>query len=515
MKRNNIVLVGLGLFVVIQIVLFLISGLISGGAQPKESETSAPLGLFGSVRPISCDITANGAIPDDEIDDRAAIQATIDACDSTFVPRGTYMISRSGSNFYGLRLISGKRLHGSNYMVSTLKQTPGIANSVRLIYVDGSDIVVEGLTLDGNRANQTVQEHRHGLFIQNSTNVIVRDVRAQEFTGDGFYLYLNNNNLSFDAVHGLSNTRNGLSLGASSTQVMVRGSFFRRNNAQQIDSEPGGTQVVQKITITGNVMDDEGQSPNGIALTLSGDTALTPLGHEWTVSNNIINGSVIAFQIYGATITGNVSTNATTNPCMKFRDRVERIVYANNFCKLTQYVSAGAVQVLGTTASNIVSDIIISGNIIDTSSVADARQFGIAASGAVGALAIRNNLLIGPGVTDAATSHAGSGIYLRATVTGTSFRWAQITGNYVRNFGRYGVSVWGGGSGNLARFNMLDVTDNYFDDTSSPTAAQVMGVSLNLDGHSAAENYRTTGNLKFGNVVTLVGNCPGGGCNNL
>jgi len=70
---------------------------------------------------------------------------------------------------------------------------PVLAGSVCCVYTDANAThwSIVDLTLDGNKANQTVNEHRHGIFINTgSTDGLLLRTRFQNFTGDGVYHYV-------------------------------------------------------------------------------------------------------------------------------------------------------------------------------------------------------------------------------------------------------------------------------------------------------------------------------------
>ncbi len=135
-------------------------------------------------------------------------------------------------------------------------------------------------------------------------------VTARNFTGDGFYLYTGATRSRFFDVIAIGNDRNGLTLGAMVDGTLRGRQSLRRQPArQQVDSEPGGTNMVTNTTITRCVLDGAGVS-NEYALTVSG-TPSTP-GHDWVIIGNEINGGVFVVWADHVLIAGNTGVNPTT-----------------------------------------------------------------------------------------------------------------------------------------------------------------------------------------------------------
>ena len=73
-------------------------------------------------------------------------------------------------------------------VLTVLVQAANAEPSERLFNTAGDGIVFENLVLDGNRAVQTADEHRAGIFVRHANTIII-NVRSHHFTGDGFYLF--------------------------------------------------------------------------------------------------------------------------------------------------------------------------------------------------------------------------------------------------------------------------------------------------------------------------------------
>lgn len=436
-------------------------------------------------------ITDFGAIGDGVTDDRAAIQAALDACaDGTVVvPLGTFAVGK-GAGFWCLRIPSGTRLAG----LGTLRQLP-VPASVRLLQVEAPGVTIDGVTLDGAKDTQTVDEHRSGVFATGAIGLVLRGVTAQNFTGDGFYIYNHSDNVTVDGVTATGNARNGLTLGGLTTGTTITGSRFAGNGAQQLDSEPGVGWAVNDVEISDCVIDVAGVSTE-FALTVSGSSS-TARSARWSVHDNVINGAINVVWADDVEIRGNGGVNATTHPAVTLWRTTNRVSIVGNRWTQTQNTvdSLSAIYVGGTGVGSVSSRVYVAGNVIVV--LNRAKSFGVRAEG-FHDLIVEDNLLVGPGLVG-----GYAGIWLRATIIGDDVRSAVVRRNRVYDWGGQAVSVSGNGA---AVFRLLDVSDNVFADGAGTMTA---GMSLD-DGTGCARDVRQSGNMALGGVATMVARAPAG-----
>lgn len=237
-----------------------------------------------------------GATGGNTTDDTNAFQAAIDALPqngankggTVWVPAGTYYIRTDlkdvgGNEVSGncIRLRSNMRLLLSPYAHLRQISTSGAAGALILAYhvqdveisgqISGSDTseIVGDLETHGT----TVGESNHGVKINYSQRVTIRDIKARDFWGDGFYVGGMDNSLpkcfdvDIDNVTGIRNRRQGLSI-TEADSVEVWDSEFRSTGRLHgtapkagIDVEPGsGTNkyrtasniLIQNCTIKDN-----------------------------------------------------------------------------------------------------------------------------------------------------------------------------------------------------------------------------------------------------------------------
>lgn len=454
------------------------------------------------IASATCDVTAFGATGNGTTDDRAAIQAAINACASSgdrdvYLPSGTYLVTQAGTAFFNLNVPSGIRIRGASQSSTMIKQAAGMGDSVRILQLTGDDIHVEDMTLDGNKANQAANEHRAGTFATSTNRLVIENVTSQNFNGDGFYLFTNANQSTLRNVYATGNTRNGMTLGANATGAMVTASRFIGNGVQQVDSEPGAGSTVNQVSITGCVLDGAGVS-NDYALTVSGSGS-TSRSYGWSVAGNTINGGIFVVWGEGIEIVGNTGINPTTKASVTaYRKSVNVSIVGNDF-RMTQtsVTGLGGISVIGTGATDTPERIVIANN---SMKMDFASSYGVLATGAV-SLTVTGNQLRGSG----AASAGYAGVFVRPTIVAEDFRSAVITNNTISDFGQYGVKI----NGNLtARLLALDISHNMFDDDSvTPTMTTAMFLD---DSTGAAKQISMIGNQLLGGVATAVTNYPAG-----
>lgn len=444
---------------------------------------------------------------------RAAIQAAIDACAASgdldvYIPTGTYVLSQSPAGQWNLKVPSKLRLRGASQSGVVLQQANQTGGSVPVLFITGDDIHIEDMTLDGNKAQQTVEEHRHGTFAFTTNRLVIQNVTARNFTGDGFYFYNEANQSIVRNVIATGNVRNGLTFGGNSNGASVTGSQFIGNGVQQIDSEPVGTNTVNNITITDCTLDATGGS-GAYVLTVSGPGSASR-STGWKVAGNTLNGGTLMVWVDNVLFANNTGINATPRPSVETQARVVNISIIGNNFHLTQpllVANQAGILIAGSAADNMAEGVVIANNTVQ---IDDPNAFGVQATGVV-SVRITNNRLRGAGVASAPYA----GINVRAAVPTVDFRTAVIAGNTIANFGQFGISV----DGNLdAKLLSLDVLDNIMDnDTTTPS--MTIGIRLSDDANPAKQISMFGNQFLRGvslpiyhypqNAIVLIGGSPG------
>ena len=406
----------------------------------------------------------------------------------------TYTLSPSPDGFFSLDIPANTHLRGAGPGKTILQLTPHAGASVRLLHASGSNIIIENLTLDGNKSQQTKDAQRHGVFAEKTTNLSIHDVVAQNFSGDGIYLFDGVKDTKVTDVSALANDRNGLTLGANVDGTTLLRDRFIGNKAQQVDSEPGGTGVVSHTVVRECVLDGDGRS-NDYVLTISGTGEAQ--GHDWTVVDNTIKGAIFVVWAKHVVIEENRISNATPKSAISIYRTSENISVTTNRIQQTQRKAKAlaAVSVIGTGVGQAPSHISISANDL-TITYEDA--YGVLAEGAVD-VEITHNHLQGAGRPSALFA----GIYLRATSAQEAFREAKITGNTIKDFGDRGISIHGNGD---AKLLSVEIADNQFQNDSGQAPMRT-AISLD-DGNGAAVSVSLHRNVMTKGVSNAVINRP-------
>jgi hypothetical protein len=433
-------------------------------------------------------------------DDRAAIQAAIDACaaagnGTVYIPNGTYRLTQ-GAGFYCLLVPAGVILRGQSRAGTILKQAASIADSVRLLYLQGDSPAVIELTLDGNKANNSTQEHRHGIFVDGATRSRVERVTAQNFTGDGFYLYNDADYSLFIDCYATANERNGLTFGGSGQDgCNILGGQYIGNAVQQIDFEPGGP--VTNVNISGVVL--EGGGSTDFVLTISGFSR-TSRSRGITVSNCTLNGPVFVVWADDVSFVGchGVCTD-TEKAHLKIYRRCDGVTSSDCHWRSTANVSAApcTIHIEGTDNTNgdLASEVRITGGTIRC----DVAGFGVLATGV-------SDIKIDSDIVGAGTVSPGYwGVYVRTTLADWPVRSARVSGK-IKNFGSGAVAFAGSGAAQI-----LDANVSLCGFDSDVASVQPIGVSFNVDGSNAVQQATWIGNGCTGNTTTEISDYPSSG----
>jgi len=227
-----------------------------------------------SVNAERSNIQEFGATPNDESDDTLAILKALAACDKAgggevFVPAGTYMISRQGSESPILELPSNTTLLGEG-AASILKFDPKVnqTNFWRMMGVSSKDcrnLTVRDLHLDGSNTFKSYEpgktpEHNHGMFFYRKEgvieNVTIQNCLVENFSGDCIGLGLGCRNMTIRNVTMKNFVRQGIQMGGGNgaRDYLVTG-------CQDLEGEvkPGGSTIhvehargLQNVIIAGN-----------------------------------------------------------------------------------------------------------------------------------------------------------------------------------------------------------------------------------------------------------------------
>ncbi len=228
--------------------------------------------LFTVLNPISATVinvrnAPYSAVGDGKTDDTDAIQNAVNAAgtnDTVFIPSGTYRVKafRDQTNAYGILLKKQMTLRLDPG--ATLVAIPNASGLYAIILAKGVDhINIIGGTLKGDFLNghtDTGGQWGEGISIYNSNHLVIKDVKAQNCWGDGFYVSVSCTDIQFCQVIADTNRRSGMSV-TSVDRMGVYGSTFSNsagytessvfNCGSGMDVEPNANETVKVLTIMG------------------------------------------------------------------------------------------------------------------------------------------------------------------------------------------------------------------------------------------------------------------------
>jgi hypothetical protein len=454
-----------------------------------------------SAAPSVVNVRSFGALGNGIVDDRPAITAAIAAAgpDGTiYLPNGTYLVTQNPGHYWDFYPLPGQSFVGETRDNAVIQMAPNQGQSVQMFWVqDAPDVTFQSLTLEGNKAQQTVDPHRAGIFAKKSPRLKLRSVTAQHFSGDGTEIYDGSDDPSVYGCIFVGNDRNGLTMGGGTSGGMFSHNAFISNAAQQFDSEGA---PVHNVTLISNLFDGLGAS-NDYVLTMTGMGAGDQLSFNWTVTDNTVNGSALMVWISGVVYARNTGTNATNKPSVRVYRTTDKIRIEDNNLTTTlpgSFDEAAMVYVTGTGVGQSPVGVVIARNTLTSS----AANNGITAIGA-NDVVIEDNVITGTGVAQ----NWQAGIFLRAVKSDVPLVSATIQRNTISSFGDMGIRLGGSGSGDTAaRLLSVSITDNTFSSgTSSMSRAMYLG-----DDPATVRKVTQFGNTIGGGTSTMVSHPPGG-----
>ena len=397
--------------------LIVIFSILSGCKVNKE---------FVSAKMVS--VNDFGAKANDGIDDTKNIQDALNHLDTIGggmlnIPEGTFIISRKSPQKAGcIYLPSNVQIVGAGQKKTILKLQTKQGNYTRLIYIKGEkNVSLSRLTIDGNRWEQpkpeAPNEHLHGIFIDSSIDVLIRDCTFQNTGGDGILIHgprVQSKNITIRNCAFKDNRRNGITLGSGFNGVVIDSCYFEATNiyGSPIDSEPDNGKC-ENAKFTNNIVVSNKKNPT--LITLGGHVPV--VGYE--VSNNKLeNCGLHLVRAYDAEIFNNeISVKGKRTPGIKSIYVSKNIDIYNN----TIHSEADGIQLIATNQSHP-SDFIIRNNTIEVS-----RE------GAVGVRiqGTKNVEIKENGITSIFPKGSNIGLYVRSTRDVDNIK---ISGNKIKNF---------------------------------------------------------------------------------
>jgi hypothetical protein len=234
-------------------------------------------------------VKSYGATGDGVTDDTTAIRAAVSDGSLLYFPPGTYLVDPDvGTGIFQFAAIDGVHLKGNNATIKS-KAGTGVYGSNTLAFTDCDNVLIEGLTIDCNKANQT--GGYNAIRFYGGNYITVRDCILLNAKQDGLYfrgsspalLSTYPDNILVDNVYIDGAKRNGLSVVGAKTIRITNSSFINTYgespsagiDLEPNDSDPFGIQtaIISNCLFEGN---------DGWGCVVTGDDAANPGETPWT-----------------------------------------------------------------------------------------------------------------------------------------------------------------------------------------------------------------------------------------
>ncbi len=411
------------------------------------------------------DYGGGGAKGDGSNDDRAAMQAAIDAAGDrgggiVYLPPGTFVVSRRGGSgpdsLSCLEMRTGVSLVGAGQDATTIKlASAGYDDDVYVVRAQGdtNDVTVEDVTIDGNQDGNKQSEHQHGIFLERVARAEIRGVSLVKAWGDGIYLHDGATETLIESCRIEQNHRNAITVNGAISHARIHRSTIVGRADQAIDFETGSPGLDFSIEANYILM----EKPVEYAVSLAGGDRVRFL------NNYVQQGGVF---VYGCarSIVAHNSIEAGTGHCIHVYRSVDGgAIVQSNFL----HCEGSETLLVAGTSDHQPAHVVIDGNIVDQRST----SWALAVEGARGVQIVRNRIL-GNGTSQ-------GGVRVRSTLDVDS---AMVSDNYFENLD----GPWLDAAATRA-FGILTATNNTVTDTQNPPTTKAYAVDKSI-GSALVEN---------------------------
>ncbi len=448
-----------------------------------------------------------GAVGDGVTDDSAVIRSVIalavaDGGGSVYFPTGTFLVSAEGINAWCLNIPSNVRITGQTKENSVIKMADGQAGFTRVLYTATTeDVWIMNLCIDGNKANQTVEEHRAGIFATlGAKRLTISNVWSHDNSGDGIGIHGQCEDIIVYNCRCEDNDRSGVAIhGGDQNRVTVRNCQLINNVAQQLDTEFDPGSPAQNITVEGCHL----VSLTDYAMTISGIDQ-DQQSDGFVIENNLIEGPV--FMVWAKNVrfeNNKILTRAddTTIPLDIFH-HCENVIVKDNYIEYNATSEAinprCIVAITGPTGdpADKPTNITLRGNILVTTQECD----GIYIS-SMHSATIEDNLIVGTATTTL------FGIELRPTDADADLQMYSVViqGNHIIDFTKGIVASCLTGAETLKSLVVLNNTFEKVDNTGFTIC-----LDLDADNNHCIRKATVLGNTSLGGITSMFGGSYGG-----
>jgi hypothetical protein len=201
-----------------------------------------PLGAAVTKMPFfnvrSYGATGGGIVDDTIAVNNAGAAAFAAGGGTVYFPNGTYLVSEYLGAFQTIKMMTGVSWLGQSregvVIITAANQRASVRGFSNQAGTAISDFIIENLTYDGNKINQSIPDnnHRDDVFLNNCQRVTVRNVELRNGTGSGIVFFQNSTDCIVNNVYIHDNKWMGISWGDAGTdhRSSVR-DFYITNNA--------------------------------------------------------------------------------------------------------------------------------------------------------------------------------------------------------------------------------------------------------------------------------------------
>lgn len=360
------------------------------------------------------DIRRYGAVLDGATDDTLPWSKALLSNFRIYFPSGTSIVSnispRSGTEIF------------SDGPSSILKQKNSAEFINVITFVSKSGLILRDFQIDGNGAAQPSGEHKHGVDIEESTDVIIDGLTIHDCQGDAIYVASATDPVTAARIKIVNNTiynlgRQGITIaGKGARGVTVKGNNIRvgtyvsastsHGNPIHLEQDAVPAAYAGDVVIEGNVCTDAGISSSG---------AFSGL----TIAHNIIRTPKYTASPWGIGLVNPNNVTITGNTIIGDNSTVIDGIY---------------IQDSGPSAAPAVKNITVTGNTIEQVAGHGVTIFGTDSGiPSLGQLTVTGNTVLTVG-----TGGAKNGINIL-----TPFKDATVMGNIVRAPTNLGIVLQG------------------------------------------------------------------------
>ena len=429
-----------------------------------------------------------GAVGDDVADDTAEIQDAITSSPvgATVWFSGTYLISAT------ITLKTGVHLRGTSGATIKLKDAShaGLDSTTAMLAGSSvSDITIENLTIDGNKANNTAgnTSKGDGIYFTGATNIVIENAQIKNCPRDGLTFLgattqdvrISNCFIDGSGIAGMNGGENLLLIAGKN--FTVSNSIFTNSLLRGIDVETTGGSTIVDVVISNCICND-----NNRGMAVGGSTIVNVLITGCLFKSNTLDGLLL-----------NNSSDVTVSGCQMISNSTDGLRLSQSSddivitgCKIESNTSNGI--------SGRINRGLISNNLIQGNGAAGIDIDSAATELSINGNTIRNNTTVGVTFRVARGNMIGNIISDNGTIgiNAIDSNYSVFKGNTVYSNGESGIAI-NRGRGIIVASNVVYLNnDDGIRFINTPTDSIIEGTTVldnNQSGGAGFDNIEVTG----------------------